>query len=155
MSIIYHQQDLVPLLEARNFQVFAHGCNCFNCMGGGIAREVARIFPKVENADQKSLKGDLNKLGTIQAIKVPPYSSPHIVINAYTQFQYWGKGANVDYTAIESCFAAINKYMIRNEYTELVIPKIGAGLARGEWSIIEKLVDKCFSDSIQVDVYYL
>lgn len=155
MPIQYFKQDLVPILEKLQFQVFAHGCNCFNTMGAGIAQEVARIFPTVWEADQVLKKGDVARLGTICTIPVPTSSSPHVVINAYTQFKYWGRGPHVDYEAVEGCFFRINRFMVDNGYTELTIPKIGAGLAGGDWSIVEAKIREYISDEINVNVYYL
>jgi O-acetyl-ADP-ribose deacetylase (regulator of RNase III) len=38
--------DLIRLAILGNFDVIVHGCNCFKTMGGGIAAQIKRVFPK-------------------------------------------------------------------------------------------------------------
>lgn len=40
-----------------------HGCNCFNSMGAGIAKEVKQRIKGAYQLDQKTKKGDSRKLG--------------------------------------------------------------------------------------------
>jgi O-acetyl-ADP-ribose deacetylase (regulator of RNase III) len=64
----------------------------------------------------------------------------HIIINAYTQYGYWGKEGkiNADYEAIKNVFNRI--YETYND-KKIGIPMIGAGLAGGDWNKIEKIID--------------
>ena len=39
--------NLLDLAEAGLFDVVVQGCNCFNTMGGGIAREIRERYPHV------------------------------------------------------------------------------------------------------------
>ena len=36
--------DLIELAKAGEFDVIAHGCNCFNAQKSGIARQMAEEF---------------------------------------------------------------------------------------------------------------
>lgn len=155
MSIQYFKQDLTLILQNKEFQVFVHGCNCFCTMGAGIAKRVKQIFPQVYKADKSTKSGDKKKLGTIDIVSVGDLVNPKFVINAYTQYDFGGNKPNVDYKAIESCFISINDFLIKNEFTELTIPKIGAGLAGGDWSVIEEIIKKVIDDNITANVYYL
>ena len=61
------QGDLIALAKEGNFDVIAHGCNCFCTMGSGIAPLMAKAF----GVDKYPLeapkqKGDRNKLGHIE-----------------------------------------------------------------------------------------
>lgn len=150
--ITYYKQDLTPVLLEKDFQVFAHGCNCFCTMGAGIAKIVKKIFPEVFAADQKTIKGSSSKLGTIDPVWIDP---EHVVVNAYTQFKFWGEKSPVDYKAIESCMKSLNEFMDVNNYSWLTLPKIGAGLAGGNWDVIEKIIQKTIGKDKKVDVYYL
>ena len=60
-----------------------------------------------------------------------------IIINAYTQYDFKGAGTLADYEAIRSVFKAI-----KTDFSGLRIgyPAIGAGLARGDWSLISKII---------------
>ncbi|QPH54299.1 hypothetical protein [Pontivivens ytuae] len=59
-------------------------------------------------------------------------------MNAYTQYQWRGRGPHADYDAIRSCFDAV-----RGRYTGARIgyPLIGAGLAGGDWEEIAPIID--------------
>jgi O-acetyl-ADP-ribose deacetylase (regulator of RNase III) len=136
--------DLIKMAMAGNFDVITHGCNAWNTMGKGIAKQIKEIFPPAYEADQKTTKGDINKLGTITYAKCDIGPRQIIVVNAYTQFNYWSPGeprtaVYVDYAAIRLCFKKIKHYW--GSY-RIGIPMIGAGLAGGDWNIISKIIDE-------------
>ena len=119
------------LLElAPTFDVIAHGCNCFNSMSGGIAYQIAKKYPIVEAADDETVGGDPCKLGGFSMITFEDF----IVLNAYTQYH---PGANVDYDAIRLAMNNINKSFPN---MSIGLPKIGAGIAGGDWDRIEKII---------------
>lgn len=116
----------------------AHGCNCFCTMGKGIAEEWARRLPIVLEVDKATKKGDRTKMGFYsEAI------TPHgIVYNMYTQFTFWDKKDMLSYEAIECCFKLLNlRYKVRKQEKLIGIPRIGAGLARGDWTRIQKIIN--------------
>jgi O-acetyl-ADP-ribose deacetylase (regulator of RNase III) len=110
-------------------------------------------------------KGDINKLGTIDYeekyiwFKHPmskdpvamnhrtvgqPDTQPIIVVNAYTQYKYGrnhkdGDVAPFDYEAFTMCMRKMN-HVFRGKH--IGMPKIGAGLAGGDWNRIEKIIEK-------------
>lgn len=146
------QTDLRPILEKGQFKAFAHGCNCFNSMGAGIARTVRDLFPAAWAADCETKKGDRNKLGHINYIETP---EGRIIINAYTQFHFGGKRKNADYDAIASCFREIAPLLAERGIDELSIPRIGAGLAGGDWNAIKKIIMENMPRTIKIKAYYL
>lgn len=40
-------------------------------------------------------------------------------------------------------------------FNELAIPKIGCGLAGGNWNIVEKIINEVTGDKLDVYVYYI
>ena len=62
--LIHKRGNLLDLAEAGEFDVVVQGCNCFNTMGGGIAREIRERYPQVALVDQETDRGDYQKLGT-------------------------------------------------------------------------------------------
>lgn len=143
----------MPKLKAFDFQVAAHGCNCFCAFGKGIALSIKNAFPEAYKADCATTKGDRGKLGSIVPVQVGPESW---IINAYTQYDYWSQGPRADYDAIRNAMLSIRDFMLEHGYDTLTIPKIGAGLAGGDWNRIEGIIKECFGDTdITVDVYYL
>lgn len=126
--------DLIALALQGEFDVIVHGCNCMHTMGAGIAKQVRNAFPVAYEADLATPKGDLAKLGTISVANAGGLT----IINAYTQFRY-GRGVQVEYGAIRSCFgkiAAISHSTLRIGY-----PRLGAGLAGGDWAAIARIIE--------------
>lgn len=164
----YVEGDLIDLAKKGEFDIITHGCNCFCTMGAGIAVEMAKNFEcdKFPMEDPQ-YKGDINKLGTIdykrqmiipvmQKIRIldveiesPNFGGhPLIVINSYTQYRYGknhpdGTYSPVDYDAIKLCMRKINHQFPGKR---IGLPLIGAGLAGGDWSIIEKIIEKELKD---------
>ena len=127
-----------PVLDSE-FDLFAHGCNCFHSFGKGIALSVKDTFPKAYVADKSTAYGSKDKLGTYS---FSDYDCVK-VINAYTQFNYGYGKRNADYNAIKKVFETLN---LEYPGLTLAIPKIGAGLGGGDWEEIEKVIEKSTPD---------
>lgn len=161
--------DLIKLARQGNFDAIIHGCNCFNTMGKGIAFNIKRYFPEAYEADKKTIRGDESKLGTYSTAKIKGTDKTNntaeannidkanntaedlIVINAYTQYHFVGS-TPIDYKAVEKVFVKINKDF---KNYRIGIPKIGAGLAGGDWQKISKIIDKATPDLKIILVEYL
>jgi len=131
--------DLIKQAKEGRFGLIVHGCNCFCTMGAGIARGIKGQFPEAFEADQTTQKGSKEKLGTCSFAKIEREGINLIVVNAYTQFDYRGRGEKVDYDAVRSCMKWIRENF---EGERIGIPKIGAGLAGGDWQRISQIVDE-------------
>ena len=166
MKII--EGNLITLAKAGRFDVIVHGCNCFCTMGAGIAKSIKLEFPEAYQVDLQTIKGDKSKLGTITYadVKVPdkhvmqikitksfkkgyevdrvgPAFNSLTVVNGYTQYNYYGKTLLVEYNAVRSVFKEVKSLFSDGR---IGYPKIGAGLAGGSWSIIEKIIDEELQD---------
>ena len=98
--------DLIKLAKNGMFDVIVHGCNCFNNMGAGIARDIKTHYKDAWKIDQLTIYGSTNKLGTIT------YTEPIngvIVVNAYIQYRFGYGGPHCDYNAIRECMKVIKK----------------------------------------------
>lgn len=135
----YIHGDLVKMAKKGEFDVVVHGCNCFCNMGAGIAKTIRIHFPLAYAVDKNTEHGDKTKLGTISVAN----DIRCIVVNAYTQYGFGGNKANVDYNAIKNCFIEIKK---KFSGKKIGIPKIGAGLAGGDWDKIESIIDEIMKD---------
>jgi len=83
MSIEFRKGNL---LEQDDIEVIIHQCNCFNCMGAGIAKSITKKWPEVQDADDRTKRGDVDKLGTYTAAVVNEQTdSQKTVINLYSQ----------------------------------------------------------------------
>lgn len=131
--------NIFDLAEQGEFDVIVHGCNCFCTMGKGIAKEVKTRYPWVYEADLRTHKGDMGKLGKFSEAGVVSTGGEFTVVNAYTQFHYWGASVKVNYNALRSCFRRIK---ITYSGYRIAYPKIGAGLAGGDWDIISAIINE-------------
>ena len=133
------QGNLVELAQQGQFDVIVHGCNCFNTMGAGIARQIAHVFPQARLVDLATPKGDRFKLGTYSHAIVHALNGRRIVIlNAYTQYTFNRQEKVVDIGAIDKVFQRIEKAFAGSH---IAYPKIGAGLAGGNWNDIAPVID--------------
>ena len=137
--------DLVKMALAGDFDLLVHGCNVFCTQGKGIALQVKDTWPEAYAADCATIKGDMSKLGHFTFAKVGQVT----VINAYTQGNYWSHGQDksclADYRAIKSAFHRI-VLQFGGQGLRFGIPRIGAGLAGGDWDIISKIIDEVMAN---------
>ena len=130
--------NLLSLAEAGKFDVVIQGCNCFNAMGGGIAREIRERYPHVAEVDSLTKRGDYNKLGNYTKGVVTTGEHSFVIINAYTQFEM-STGEDVfEYVAFELILQKILR--LYGNYS-IGLPYIGMGLANGNKEIILAMID--------------
>jgi O-acetyl-ADP-ribose deacetylase (regulator of RNase III) len=130
--------DLLRLALDGRFDVIVHGCNCQCAMGKGIALSIKQQFPEAYDADLRTPKGERAKLGTISTSEIDRPSARFTVVNAYTQFHWRGEGVLADYDAIRSAFRELKQ---RFAGRRIGYPKIGAGLAKGDWATIAAIIE--------------
>ena len=131
--------DLIKLALQKGFDVIIHGCNCQCAMGAGIAKAIKETFPEAYEADLKTVKGSKDKLGTISCAVVNRKEHEIIVVNGYTQYHWAGSGVLADYDAIRMVMRHVKENFSGKK---IGYPKIGAGLAGGDWDIISKIIDQ-------------
>jgi len=137
--------DLIKMAKDGEFNLIVHGCNCMCTMGKGIALQIKKNFPEAYEADQRSVKGLKSKLGDTSSVWIDDYNL--MVVNGYTQYDfrptYDDDGVvRVDYEAIKKVFRTIGHNCRGLKNFKIGYPKIGAGLAGGDWDIISKIIDK-------------
>jgi len=131
--------DLIQFTLAGRFDVIIHGCNCFCTMGAGIAKLIRDNFPEAYQADLETVVGNKEKLGTYSLARIKRNGNIFTIVNGYTQYDFSGQGPLVDYGAIQKLFS-----MIKKDFSNQKIgyPKIGAGLAKGDWEVISDIINK-------------
>lgn len=131
--------DLLQFARIGAFDVIVHGCNCQGQMGKGIALAIKQHFPAAYAADLRTARGSALKLGTFSCATVEADGHAFTIINAYTQFHWRGHGVKADYEAIRRAMRAVARAF---GGCRIGYPKIGAGLAGGDWSIISAIIDE-------------
>ena len=133
--------NLLDLAEAGEFDIVVQGCNCFNTMGGGIAREIRERYPEVAAADAETIEGDYTKLGnwTEEAVLRQNGAGAFLVINAYTQYNM-SQGTDVfEYTAFQ---LILEKLLYAYGDKRIGLPYIGMGLAGGDRETIIPMIEE-------------
>lgn len=152
--IRYREGCLITLAKEGHFDVITHGCNCFCTMGSGIAPQMAKAFGcNLFPMEDPKYRGDINKLGTIDfetrwvgnGLLEPIQLT---IVNSYTQYRYGKNHADgdqrpVDYEAIVLCMRKIN-HIFKGK--TIGVPKIGAGLAGGDWNRIKRILETELKD---------
>jgi O-acetyl-ADP-ribose deacetylase (regulator of RNase III) len=134
-------------------QVLIHGCNCFHCMGGGVAYYVNKYYPEAFKADCATSLGEKSKLGTYSLCETENVftKKPLKIVNAYTQYKTSSSQDVFEYDAFKTVLESIKIDFIGES---ICMPKIGAGLAGGDWNRIEHIINKVFNGD-EIVVYYL
>jgi len=134
--------DLIAMGKAQEFDIIVQGCNCWNAMGSGIAKQIRSDCPDAWLADQDTLAGDRNKLGRYTI----GMSGRLVIINAYTQYNtasYPGE----DVFEYASFAQALDRIAARFGKWRIGLPFIGMGLAGGDPERIVPMIQK-FADDV-------
>lgn len=139
--------DIIEMAKQGWFDVLVHGCNCFCTMGAGLAKRIKEEFPDAYYVDKGTIRGDRSKLGQISLAVME-----HLIIgNAYIQYRYGGSGVHCDYRAVQDVMDRLHESFPDNR---IGMPKIGAGLAGGDWKIIRGIIYKTLNDCDVTIVHY-
>lgn len=166
--------DLIQLALAGEFDVIAHGCNCFCIQGAGIAAQMAKNFrthdDRYYTKEDRKYEGDYDKLGTIDyayyvledglctfrgevGSNVTWFEENKIkyvtVVNCYTQFK---PGPNADYDAVRMCMKKMNHFF---KDKHIGLPKIGCAIGGLHWNMVEMIVQRELKDCNVTIVEYV
>ena len=138
MTLKHSKGNLLDLAEAGEFDVIVHGCNCFNTMGAGIAREIRDRYPAAWSSDSMTERGDYNKLGNWSVGLNDLTDQKFIIINAYTQFNISAGKDVFEYSAFALVLQKL-EYAFGNQ--RIGLPYIGMGLAGGKKDVIIPMIE--------------
>jgi O-acetyl-ADP-ribose deacetylase (regulator of RNase III) len=132
--------------------ILAHICNDAGKWGKGFVLAVGRRYPEARRA---YLAGMPHRLGNVQFVPTP---SGVVVANMIAQHGIkWEAGVPpIRYEALTACLDQIGAYAAQGNLS-VHMPRIGAGLAGGEWTRIEHLITQvlCERHGLAVAVYNL
>lgn len=141
--------EVMVVLDQRNTQA---------CMRSGIAKELAERVPGLELQDSKWCK-HFNR-------------DPKLILGSYSRFDYkdcsfyglYGQaypstnGRQTNYGALFEAMVNIGNEMcewnLPPSMIKIGIPKIGCGVAKGDWSVVSEVLEFIFRD-FDVTVYVL
>ena len=142
------------LSDDNKSNVIAHGVNCVGGFGSGVAGAIARKYPHVRQAYLYKFKHDGWKLGDVQLVKIEPQKW---IANCATQEDCgWGNKDVVycNYAAIHDVFKKLSRH---DPKLTISCPKIGSGLANGNWPHIKDIIKNVFGahNEQKLTIYYL
>lgn len=138
-----------------------HQANLYHTMGAGIARVIAQNYPWAYEADKKTIKGDLKKLGKFTIGHDPTKECRFSIINLYSQTGIGGPARNTRYdhmvdglTLIRDTFdhSAIDREGNPCRVVLGIPHGIGSDLAGGDWRIVKAIIYAVFEDAKNIDV---
>lgn len=145
-GVTYKQGSLINADEP----LIIHGCNAQGSMGKGVARDIRDAWPMVYDAYRAAHRATGLTLGDV----IYAASPTHIIGNAITQNKYdsfrkYGI-PDLDYDALLACMRNVDTFMIDNKIDAVAMPKIGAGLAGGDWDKIERIISSNISNNVVI-----
>lgn len=146
--------------EAEN-RLIVHCCNTLGAWGAGFVVPLGKRYPLAKEGYKKFIAENGGILGEVNEVPV----GKHLFVENLMGQSFLHKKPNgeipCNYAAIETGFLnIIRKWLsyyevFHNEKQNFSIhmPRIGCGLAGGDWQTIENIIQRTFIDIADVDVY--
>jgi O-acetyl-ADP-ribose deacetylase (regulator of RNase III) len=144
MSIIYKKSNLLNAEQT----FILHGCNAAGVMGAGVAAAIKNRWPKAYTDYKDTYNSCGLELGSIIWSAQPDGKT---ILHGITQKTYGRQGVHVSYWAVTQIFSSLNGIIVDQQ---VAMPKIGAGLAGGDWDVIAAIIENCVK-TYQPVVYYI
>lgn len=136
-------------------KIITHICNDLGGWGAGFVLALSKRWKEPEQA-YHLLRNTISAycLGTVELVRV---TDDIIVANMIAQHGIINNHSNnfikdyippIRYGAVRLCLTTVNEYAYKNHCT-IHAPRFGAGLAGGDWKVIEQIIKEVMS----VDVY--
>ena len=138
--------DLIEMFKKGEFDVIAHGCNCYATMGAGIALTIGNEFPEAKAADEDlEIPNGIKRLGKLSYTVIDNISCSYgnsLLFNLYTQYN---PGRDFRVNAFIKAIRAMRK-VIKSEFShtedglKIGLPLIGCGIAGGDWKEVSEII---------------
>lgn len=162
-ELVYVKGDATnPIMKDFENVIIAHVCNNHGAWGKGFSYAVSAKWPDPENeyrqAFVKIVPGNKTVLGQVQTLPVTDsegrFSNTYIAnMIAQDGFASAEKPKALVYSKLVDCMEQI-ALQAESMGSSIHCPKFGAGLAGGDWKIIEALIQEIWVDAgIDVTVY--
>jgi O-acetyl-ADP-ribose deacetylase (regulator of RNase III) len=160
------------LLDAQE-PFIAHGVNCMAVMGAGVALAIANKWPESELKYREFCWKHIIKQSLLgKSLATNEAKDKKVLFHMFIQYDTGTDTRKVNYGALARTFSELNNTLeVMRDFDEhmehqagnntiiipkptVAIPKIGSGLAGGDWNIIEEIINGCTPD-INIVVYEL
>ena len=132
--------------EGYGDKLIIHVCNNQGAWGAGFVLALSRKWKAPEYYYRRKRK---HSLGNVQFVQVEIGNRNNITVaNMIAQVLNDKNGVNLRYMALYKCLLIVNEYAVKNKCT-IHAPRFGAGLAGGNWKLIEQKINR----AIDVPIY--
>jgi O-acetyl-ADP-ribose deacetylase (regulator of RNase III) len=153
MSLHYVQGDATKPVGAAEVKIIPHVCNSLGKWGAGFVLAVSKVYPEAEKVYRNA---NSYELGSVQFVECGDV----VVANMIAQ---WGirpvkdgsKGGcpPLRYSALFEAMEKVAKWVESSgKKCEIHGPKFGAGLAGGDWRVIEAFIKQLWG-GLEVYIY--
>lgn len=143
--LIYKTGDILQATE----NIICHQVNEDGIMGGGLALQIAKSYPKVEQQYKKYC--DLYKDYLYGSYQVEKIGDKKYIANCFTQRNFITNLKDIDQVfrgLLESCKL--------NEFSICIPFKYGCGIANGDWNKVSKMFEKLSNEyGLDISIYKL
>jgi O-acetyl-ADP-ribose deacetylase (regulator of RNase III) len=158
MPICYETGDATKP-EGEGHKVICHVCNDIGGWGAGFVVALSKRWklPELKYRDWYAGRSDEGpfELGAVQFVPVTPDITVANLIGQHGIRRGKGGEPPVRYEAIRTALDRVADFCLANSAT-VHMPRIGAGLAGGDWATIEKIVEEALCKrSVEVTVWDL
>jgi O-acetyl-ADP-ribose deacetylase (regulator of RNase III) len=147
VRIIHKKGDLLEAPQA----ILAHGVNSLGVMGAGVAKAIRERFPAAYGAYREKYQADGWQTGEVQFVAVPGPDRDRWVANCCMQEKIGAGRDQNDYRAYYSIFTKLINFAIDTKEYQFAIPRIGAGLANGDFERIIQILLECGRNKGTID----
>lgn len=132
--------------------IIVHGCNATAGEVSGLAAQVFAAYPEAQVAHNNLAMSERFASLVLGKISVFSPNAGLYIVNAITQSA--PGGGSLSYDAMIKCFDKVK--LLAADYAEsqryngnlpIVLPRIGAGIAGGNWNIIRTIIEEVFVDN--------
>lgn len=124
--------DLIEAFLSGKMNVLGHQANFFTTIGAAIALQIKKKLPEAYQADYKTLRGNIRKLGTLSYAVI----GSGMVFNLYGRFKFCREKRQTDYDALRSALRLMaDKLRPKQARRRIVLSKPGCNNAGGDWNV--------------------
>ncbi|BAU87233.1 appr-1-p processing domain protein [Streptomyces laurentii] len=156
MNAIAYVQGDATAPHGKGVKIVAHVCNDLGGWGKGFVLALSRRWPEPEAAYRRwhrERAGNDFGLGAAQFVQVTPYLWVANMVGQRGMRRGRSSGVPVRYEAIDAALGLLADKAVELG-ASVHMPRIGCGLAGGEWARVEPLVtERLTARGIAVTVY--
>jgi O-acetyl-ADP-ribose deacetylase (regulator of RNase III) len=140
-------------------KIIVHVCNDIGGWGAGFVLALNRMSSKPQQAYRTTFKNRITPFLPLGTIEVVSLGDGLYVCNMVAQHGTVSKlnPKPISYIALEACLINLAQWIDDYEFEATVhMPRIGCGLAGGDWTVVESIIDRTLTlQDIDVTVYDL